>query len=73
MLWIERCRCVAPPSSLCEREDEHIPDCLLYGGYRTDKNNRAETPLMCWIKYRPNEPGDHRSPQSHLRCEAIPE
>lgn len=44
MLWIER------------REDEHIPDCLLYDGYQTDKNNRAETPLMCWIKYRPQQP-----------------
>ena len=44
MLWIEH------------RECETIPDCLFYDGYQTDKNNRAETPLMCWIKYRPNEP-----------------
>lgn len=44
MLWIEH------------REGEAIPDCLLYDDYQTDKNNRAETPLMCWIKYRSEQP-----------------
>ncbi len=44
MLWIEH------------SEDDYLPDCLFYDGYQTDKNNRAETPLMCWIKYRPNKP-----------------
>ncbi len=31
---------------------ETIPQELLYPGYRTDKNNYGQTPLMYWIESR---------------------
>lgn len=43
MSWIEN------------RENEAIPECLIYDNYPTDKDKNGHTPLMLWIEKRPNE------------------
>ena len=37
---------------------EDIPEYLQYDGWKTDRNNRGQTPLMIWIDYSKDDVDD---------------